>query len=61
MVNEKVIKTRNNTALIDGQNLYISTMTKGWEVDLYKFRIWLAEKYGVSDAYYFIGYTIEKH
>ena len=57
-------KKQGNVALIDGQNLYMGTMgrdKKGWEVDLFRFRVWLKEKYGVEKAYYFIGYTVGKY
>ena len=47
----------NNQAFIDGQNLYLGTeQTKPtWHVDFKKFRIYLKEKYGVAEAYYFMG------
>ncbi|MCK9497866.1 MAG: hypothetical protein M0Q27_03540 [Candidatus Colwellbacteria bacterium] len=47
-----------NYAFIDGQNLYLSTTNRkdtSWEVDLYKFRIYLREKYNVIKAFYFMG------
>ena len=47
----------NNQAFIDGQNLKISTMNAkpSWTIDLRRFRVFLSEKYKVSEAYYFIG------
>jgi uncharacterized LabA/DUF88 family protein len=51
-----------NFAFIDGQNLYMGTTECGsasWHVDLHKFRRYLKEKYDVSHAYYFLGYTQE--
>ena len=47
----------NNQAFIDGQNLKISTMNAApsWVVDLERFRVFLREKYNVSEAYYFVG------
>ena len=45
----------NNHAFIDGQNLHLGTKSDGWEIDLFRFRVYLKEKYGVSDAYYFLG------
>lgn len=33
----------------------------GWEVNLSKFRIYLKEKYDVSEAYYFLGYLHEEN
>ena len=46
-----------NQAFIDGQNLYLSTTNAKtpWRVDLYRFRVYLKEKYNVEKAYYFIG------
>lgn len=32
-----------------------------WKVDLARFRIFLTENYGVTEAYYFIGHLQEKH
>ncbi len=43
-------------ALIDGQNLYLGTTSNGWKVDLFRFRIYLKDKYKISEAYYFLGY-----
>lgn len=45
----------HNQAFIDGQNLYLNIRANGWSVDLNRFRIYLAEKYNVDKAYYFIG------
>ena len=47
----------NNQAFIDGQNLYLGTTLNddSWEVDLYRFRVYLERKYNVEKAYYFIG------
>ena len=42
-----------NQAFIDGQNLYRNTKT--WQIDLFRFRRYLREKYGVAKAYYFLG------
>ncbi len=54
----------NNTeqrvyAFIDSQNLNVSTQKFGWKMDWQKFRKFLAEKYGVTKAYMFIGYIPE--
>lgn len=55
----KVVKHLNNQAFIDGQNLYLGTTQNEygdeWKVDLFRFRRYLAEKYGVTKAYYFLG------
>lgn len=49
----------NNLAFIDGQNLHLGTTQNNWKVDFRKFRIYLKDKYGVKEAYYFLGYTSE--
>ncbi len=50
-----------NLAFIDGQNLYMGTMSSDnpWKVDLFRFRVYLGKKYGVSKAYYFLGFVQE--
>lgn len=45
----------NNVAYIDGANLHKGAEQLGWKFDYKKFRIWLLEKYGVSQAYLFLG------
>ena len=35
--------------------------SNAWEVNLERFRIYLAENYGVKEAYYVLGYLNEKH
>lgn len=48
-------KQENNFAYIDGANLYRGVVGFGWELDYARFRVWLSEKYGVKNAYIFIG------
>ena len=54
-----------NIAYIDGQNLRKGTTKRepSWLADLVKFRIYLKDKYRVTEAYYYMGYRIydEKH
>lgn len=50
---------QKNLAFIDGQNLHLGTMQNNWKVDLVKFRIYLKDKYNISEAYYFLGYVSE--
>ncbi len=53
---------KNNYAFIDGQNLYMATAkreTDPWKINLARFRIYLEKKYGVSKAYYFLGFLDE--
>lgn len=46
-------------AFIDSQNLNLSVQKLGWKMDWRRFRKFLADKYGVSRAYMFIGYIPE--
>jgi len=49
----------NNYAFIDSQNLNLSIRDQGWTLDFKKFREYLARKYGVTQAFLFIGYVPE--
>jgi uncharacterized LabA/DUF88 family protein len=46
-------------AFIDSQNLNIGVQKSGWKMDWRKFRKFLADKYGVTKAFMFIGYIPE--
>jgi len=48
-------KDKNNFAYIDGANLHKGVKSSGWGLDYKRFRVWLKEKYGVKNAYIFIG------
>lgn len=50
-----MIIKENNFAYIDGANLYKGVKSLGWVLDYKKFRVWLAEKYGIKTAYLFLG------
>jgi uncharacterized LabA/DUF88 family protein len=50
-----VKKPQINYAFIDGNNLHLSVINIGWKLDYRKFRQYLADKYNVNKAYYFIG------
>jgi len=52
-----MLKKENNYAFIDSQNLNLGIQKLGWKLDYKKFRIYLAEKYGVKKAYIFIGFV----
>jgi len=52
-------KKENNYAFIDSQNLNLGVKSMGWDLDFKKFRIYLKDKYNVSQAYIFIGYIPE--
>ncbi|HEY8999319.1 MAG TPA: NYN domain-containing protein [Candidatus Saccharimonadales bacterium] len=46
-------------AFIDSQNLNVGTQRSGWKMDWRKFRKFLADEYGVTKAFMFIGYIPE--
>jgi uncharacterized LabA/DUF88 family protein len=46
-------------AFIDSQNLNVGTQKFGWKMNWVRFRKFLAEEYGVTKAYMFIGYIPE--
>lgn len=48
---------KNNSAFIDGQNLNLGVQSLGWKLNFSRFRTYLAEKYSITTAYYFIGYV----
>lgn len=52
-----------NYAFIDGQNLHLGTtsLKDSWKIDLYRFRIYLARKYNVTKAYYFLGVVDDRN
>lgn len=52
-------KKPNTYAFIDSQNLNLGTQRMGWKLDWRKFRQYLADKHGVTQAYMFIGYMSE--
>jgi len=47
--------SEKNYAYIDGANLHRGVEGLGWKLDYKRFRVWLSEKYGVRNAYIFIG------
>lgn len=55
---EKVKRKIKNYAFIDGQNLHYETRKAGLKVDYRKLRIYLADKYRVTKAYYLFGYEL---
>ncbi len=50
-----MIKKQNNVAYIDGANLHKGIASFGWKLDYKRFRVWLREKYGIGQAYIFLG------
>src|SRR3990167_7926505 len=51
------MEPKNNFAYIDGANLHKGTESLDWKFDYKRFRIWLREKYGVEQAYLFLGFV----
>jgi uncharacterized LabA/DUF88 family protein len=51
------MKSQNNYAFIDSQNLNLGIQKLGWKLDYSRFRVYLKEKYSVQKAYLFIGFT----
>ena len=49
----------NNYAFIDGQNLNLSIRAQGRVLDFARFRVYLADKYGIAKAFIFVGYLSE--
>ncbi len=57
---KKQAKKRNNVyAFIDSQNLNVGTQRVGWKMDWKKFRQYLQDEQGVTEAFMFIGYMPE--
>lgn len=50
----------NNIAFIDAQNLHLGTKAVKWKVDYNKFRIFLKDKFKVSEAYFFLWFLSEE-
>jgi len=50
---------QNNYAFIDSQNLNLSIRSQGWVLDFRKFRRYLEDKCGVTEAFLSIGYVPE--
>ncbi len=46
----------NNFAYIDGANLHKGIKELGWTIDYRRFRTFLLEKYGIKNAFLFIGF-----
>ena len=50
---------KGNYAFIDNQNLNLGVQKLGWKMDWKKFRQYLADTYGVTKAFMFIGHMPE--
>ena len=53
------VNNMKNYWYIDGQNLHLGTASAdpSWTIDLYKFRVYLRDKYNVEKAFYYLGYV----
>lgn len=58
-MNTRETKPQHVYAFIDSQNLNVGTQKFGWKMNWARFRTWLAEEYGVTKAFMFIGYIPE--
>jgi hypothetical protein len=54
------VSKESNIAFIDGQNLHLGTKGNGWAIDHAHFRVYLKEKYGIEEAYYFLGFISDE-
>jgi uncharacterized LabA/DUF88 family protein len=52
-------RMEKNFAFIDGQNLHLGLRDIGLVLDYRRFRIYLRERFQVTEAYYFLGYIPE--
>lgn len=50
----------NSYAYIDGANLHKGVESSAWQLDYRRFRSWIRQKFGITDAYLFIG-LMPKH
>ncbi len=47
----------NNYAFIDSNNLNLGVKSRGWDLNFFRLRQFLKDKYGVEKAYLFIGFV----
>lgn len=48
---------QNNYAFVDSQNVNLAIRSQGWLLDWRRFRVYLADKYQVTQAFMFVGYV----
>ena len=46
----------SNFAFIDSQNLNLSILNQSWKLDFKRFRVYLKDKFDVTNAFLFIGF-----
>jgi hypothetical protein len=52
-----MVKSVNTAyAFIDSQNVNLGVKSQGWQLDWRKFRLYLRNKYNVTESFLFIGY-----
>ena len=56
MTKQEEVKSNNNYAFIDSQNLNLAIRDQGWTLDFKRFRKYLKDKFHVQKAFIFIGY-----
>lgn len=63
IIDKQMFKEKNNIAFIDGQNLYMGTLSEEnpWTIDFLKLRKYLFKKYNVKEIFYYIGYLDKKN
>ena len=54
-----MVTKKGNYAFIDNQNLNLGVQKLGWKMDWKRFRQYLADTYGVTKAFMFIGHMPE--
>jgi len=59
MIDKSKSGTANNYAFIDSQNVNLAIKDLGWSLDFRRFRIYLKDKYRVTQAYLFLGWLAE--
>jgi len=55
------MEKEKNIAFIDWQNLHLWTASDGWKIDFKRFRIYLKDKFKITEAYIFMWVTDAKY
>jgi len=50
---------QTNIAFIDWQNLHLGTHAAWWKIDFHRLRVYLRDKFQITEAYYFLGFIDE--
>jgi len=54
-----MLSRKNNYAFVDSQNVNLAIQSLGWRLDFQRLRVYLRDKYGITQAFLFIGYLPE--